>query len=98
MSNWFYRKSGQDFGPIPSSALKQLAAIGQLSPGDAVRREDMEKWTTARKVQGLFAEGSEVQARPPSTQASARVMPVTRSESTVAVATSTSKRFLTKPK
>jgi hypothetical protein len=40
MSSWYYKKSGQEIGPIPSSALKQLAATGQLfaaSPDNRVK-------------------------------------------------------------
>ena len=56
MSNWYYIKAGQEIGPIPSADLKKLAIAGELSSYDFVRRADMQEWTSARHVQGLFAE------------------------------------------
>lgn len=73
MSEWYCRIADQEFGPIPSAELKQLAATGELSPHDMVRRHDMQQWVTARHVQDLFSanligHSAEVDASHPNSQ------------------------------
>ncbi len=51
---WYYQKLGQEIGPISASELKQLATNGQLRVDDLVRKEGLDKWFRADKVQGLF--------------------------------------------
>ena len=53
-TEWFYSKSGQQLGPIPSEQLKQLATSGQLQPSDLVWKDGMGQWVEARKIKGLF--------------------------------------------
>jgi len=63
MSKWYYSREGQVYGPISSKELRELAASGQLSPDDLVRREDMQEWRKASSVKALFPGTS--QAAPP---------------------------------
>ena len=53
-TEWFYSKSGQQLGPIPSEQLKQLATAGQLQPSDLVWKDGMGQWVESRKIKGLF--------------------------------------------
>jgi hypothetical protein len=55
MSQWTYAQNGQQFGPVTSTQLKQLAAQGQLGGNDLVWREGMTEWAQAGTVKGLFA-------------------------------------------
>lgn len=57
MADWYYAKDGQQFGPISSQQLKQLAASGGLVPEDLVFREGSKDWVAASTVQGLFPTG-----------------------------------------
>ncbi len=51
---WYYARNDEPFGPVSVSALKQLAAAGQLAPDDLLWREGMDAWTTAINLRGLF--------------------------------------------
>jgi len=51
---WFIRREGVEEGPHSSSAVKQLARDGSLSPNDELRREDRSDWVAAGTVRGLF--------------------------------------------
>ncbi len=52
---WHYARQGQQFGPVSGEQLRQLAASGQLQPGDMVWKQGMAAWSPASSVQGLFA-------------------------------------------
>ena len=43
-TQWKYRKDGQDFGPVTSGQLKQMAASGQLAPDDLIWKEGLTDW------------------------------------------------------
>lgn len=65
MVEWFYAKNNQQFGPVSSGELKQLARDGQLTREDLVWRHGMEQWTGAGRVKGLFeAEAPAAEAAP----------------------------------
>ena len=51
---WFHANGGQQQGPVSTEQLKQLAASGQLHPGDPVLKDGMGQWVEARKIKGLF--------------------------------------------
>lgn len=53
---WYYAHDEQQFGPISSAELKQLASAGELGPDDFVWREGMDEWAPASRVKGLFPE------------------------------------------
>ena len=60
MAKWFYQRNGVTHGPVDSTQLKRLAQAGELIPDDLLRREDMQSWTKASKVQGLFGVAGQV--------------------------------------
>lgn len=53
---WFVQKNHKIDGPISSRRLQAMAVAGQLESTDLVRREDMDKWVPASRVQGLSFE------------------------------------------
>lgn len=55
-TEWYYRINGKDVGPVPPSALRQLANDGVVSHETPVRRAPDANWTTAQHVRGLFPE------------------------------------------
>ena len=56
MAKWHYQKNGVTHGPVDSAGFKQLAQTGGLWPDDLLRRDDMQSWAKASKVNGLFPE------------------------------------------
>jgi hypothetical protein len=55
MSDWYYQKSGVQFGAISGAELKSLADAGQLLPTDLVRKQGHTSWRPASEVKGLYA-------------------------------------------
>ncbi len=51
---WFLARNQQKIGPFTTAELKQLAACGDLQPGEHVLVEGATKWVEARTVPGLF--------------------------------------------
>lgn len=56
MSQWYYAQHDEQFGPISSAELKEMAQCGELERDDLLWREGMQRWAPARKVKGLFPE------------------------------------------
>ena len=56
-AEWFYRRDGQQFGPISSRKLYRLVRRGEISAGDMLWREGMPGWRPAGESKTLF--GSE---------------------------------------
>jgi len=54
-NEWYYAKDGQQYGPIASRELKQMADRGDLEPGDLVWKEGMSDWRPAEQVKGLIS-------------------------------------------
>ncbi len=54
MSEWYYAKNNQQFGPVPAQELKAMAADGRLGQDDLVWKEGLAQWTGAGRVPGLF--------------------------------------------
>ena len=52
---YYYVRSGQQFGPVSSGKLKELAAAGQLAPGDLIWKQGLPDWVSATKFAGLFS-------------------------------------------
>jgi hypothetical protein len=66
MSDWYYAKGKQQFGPVSTDQLKMLAASGELTSQDQLWRPGMASWTAAAQVKGLFAaSGTTTTTRPP---------------------------------
>jgi len=61
---WYVGIKGQQSGPFTSAQVRQMAARGELGPGDMVWQEGMAAWVAASTIKGLF--GTAV-AVPPST-------------------------------
>jgi DNA-directed RNA polymerase subunit RPC12/RpoP len=51
---WMYFMNGQQYGPVSSREMRQLAADGKLAPTDRVWREGLAEWIPAAKLKGLF--------------------------------------------
>ena len=47
---WFYRLFGEEFGPVPLSDLRELAANGTLSGDDQVRPATISIWVPSKSV------------------------------------------------
>jgi hypothetical protein len=51
---WYYAQDGRRDGPVSSGQIRDLAASGELRPGDLVWTEGMSDWREARTVKGLI--------------------------------------------
>ena len=51
---WYYARAGQQFGPVLSSALQQMAMTGQLSAQDMIWQNGLAAWIPAGTVPNLF--------------------------------------------
>lgn len=54
MSQWYYTRNGQEFGPVTSDELRELAAANELEPSDLLWQEGMADWSPAHRVKNLF--------------------------------------------
>jgi hypothetical protein len=55
MSNFYFLRGNQKFGPVSAAQLKQLAAQGKLGPTDKVSVEGTGEWVQAGTIKSLFA-------------------------------------------
>jgi hypothetical protein len=62
---WYYAHQGQQSGPVSIEQLKQLAASGQLQPGDLVWKQGMAAWAAANTVEGVFSAAGSPAPPPP---------------------------------
>lgn len=53
-SEWLYSRDGEDFGPVSSAELKQLAVTGKLLRTDLLWKEGMADWKPADQFPKLF--------------------------------------------
>lgn len=53
-TEWYYARDDEQFGPVSSARLRQLAAAGGLRPDDLVWCEGMEDWVAAGNFKRLF--------------------------------------------
>jgi len=53
-SEWYFSVEGQQFGPVSSEQLREMATAGRLRPNDFVWRPGLKTWVPAAKVKGLF--------------------------------------------
>lgn len=54
MMEWFYAKDGQQSGPMTFEQLVALARSGELTGRDVVWNANMQNWTPAGQVPGIF--------------------------------------------
>jgi GYF domain 2 len=52
---WFIRVDDREFGPADLPTLREWKAEGRVLPTNAARRTDLETWSTAAEIPGLFA-------------------------------------------
>lgn len=51
---WFYSQEGQQYGPMSTLQIKNLATAGELQPNDLLWKEGLESWIPANRLKGLF--------------------------------------------
>lgn len=51
---WIVRVQGREYGPVNIEALREWKAEGRLLPANDARRADIDVWTTAAQIPGLF--------------------------------------------
>jgi hypothetical protein len=66
---FFFSHDDVEYGPVPATHLRKLAASHQLRPSDKVRRQGTTHWVPASSIQGLYPPPSATNARPPETAA-----------------------------
>ena len=52
---WIVRVQGTEYGPANIEALREWKAEGRLLPSNEARRADVDLWTTAADIPGLFS-------------------------------------------
>ncbi len=81
---WYFRRNGQESGPLTSQQLKQLATSRQLRETDLVRTATNPEWRPAGTIKGLFdpepsdTPDSEVSSKPATTRISVKKFLKTR--------------------
>src|SRR5262245_19479621 len=51
---WIVRVQGMEYGPVNIETLREWKAEGRLLPINEARRADVDLWTTAAEIPGLF--------------------------------------------
>jgi hypothetical protein len=51
---WIVRVHGKEYGPADVETLREWKAEGRLLPGNEARRADVDLWTIAAEIPGLF--------------------------------------------
>ena len=52
---WIVRVQGTEYGPANIETLREWKAEGRLLPSNEARRADVDLWTTAAEIPGLFS-------------------------------------------
>jgi hypothetical protein len=52
---WIVRVQGMEYGPANIETLREWKAEGRLLPSNEARRADVDLWTTAAEIPGLFS-------------------------------------------
>jgi hypothetical protein len=65
-TQWWYIKQQQRLGPVSVQELKQLAAVGEITPETLIWKTGMAQWVTAARAEGLFHNHSAVTQPSPS--------------------------------
>ena len=52
---WIVRVQGTEYGPANIETLREWKAEGRLLPSNEARRADVDLWTTAADIPGLFS-------------------------------------------
>jgi hypothetical protein len=51
---WIVRVHGKEYGPVEVDTLREWKMEGRLLPANEARRTDVQRWTTAADIPGLF--------------------------------------------
>jgi len=71
MSDWYYARGGQTFGPVSRMRIEEMARAGELNPAnDLLWTDSMTEWLPAGQVSGIFTE-----AAPPAPAPGPSVLP-----------------------
>lgn len=57
-ASWYYSVDGEKAGPVETSELRKLAALGILKQDDLVWKKGLPKWISARQIEGLFVDAA----------------------------------------
>jgi len=63
IDEWIVRVEGKEYGPVDIETLREWKMEGRLLPANEVRPVDVDLWTTAAEIPGLF-ESANVAAAP----------------------------------
>lgn len=79
-TQWYYQMMGEPRGPVTPDELKQLAINGTVTRESFLRRQDMEDWVSAARVDQLWRDVEErpvasLPAPPPNPSAPKRPVP-----------------------
>jgi hypothetical protein len=69
---WIVRVQGVEYGPANIETLREWKVEGRLLPANEARRANVNLWTTAREIPGLFSVEAAVELREPPVQVSRR--------------------------
>jgi len=69
---WIIRVQGAEYGPANIETLREWKVEGRLLPANEARRANVNLWTTAGEIPGLFSVESAVELREPPVQVSRR--------------------------
>ena len=58
MSEWYYAKADQQFGPVTTQDLQAMVADGRVQAADLIWTEGLADWTPAGRVQAVFAKNA----------------------------------------
>ena len=65
MTEWFYGKDGQQYGPIDEATLRARIATGEVGPRDLIWSEGMATWTPLMELPQFGAGGVVSPVSPP---------------------------------
>jgi hypothetical protein len=69
---WIVRVQGVEYGPANIETLREWKVEGRLLPANEARRADVNLWTAAGEIPGLFSVEAAVELREPPVQVSRR--------------------------
>jgi hypothetical protein len=58
VDQWWYRRFGEEFGPVAFERLEELARTGNLDDTDQIRQGPHADWVTGNSIPGLFLSAS----------------------------------------
>ena len=65
LEEWIVRVDGKEYGPVDIETLREWRTEGRLLPGNEARRANVDLWTTAAEIPGLFDIGTPPAASAP---------------------------------